>query len=60
MVRPSGRQHVSKVLPGSDVELAFVCSSKHSISAEPTKYFLNVSFVFGNVVRIDENVHPNI
>src|SRR5882724_8385520 len=51
-----GRQHVSEVFAGSDVELAFVCTSKQSISAEPTKYFLNVSFVFGNVVRIDENV----
>src|SRR5882724_3663754 len=53
---PFGRQHVSEVFAGSEVELAFVCTSKQSISAEPTKYFLNVSFVFGNVVRIDENV----
>src|SRR5882724_11897872 len=51
-----GRQHVSEVFAGSDVELTFVCMSKQSISAEPTKYFLNVSFVFGNVVGIDENV----
>src|SRR5882724_3301635 len=50
-----GRQHVSEVFTGSDVELTFVCTSKQSISAEPTKYFLNVSFVFGNVVGIDEN-----
>jgi len=42
-----GRQHVSEVFAGSDVELAFVCTSKQSISMEPTKYFLNVSFVFG-------------
>jgi len=41
---------------GSDMELAFVCVSKQSISVEPAKYFLNVSFVFRNVVRIDENV----
>jgi len=39
-----------------DVELAFVCTGKKSISMESTKYFLNVSFVFGNVVGIDENV----
>src|SRR5882724_11861869 len=50
------RQHVSEVFSGSDVELAFVCMGKQSISAEPMKYFLNVSFVFRNVVRIDENV----
>src|SRR5882724_5019722 len=47
------RQHVSEVFTGSDVELTFVCMSKQSISAEPTKYFLNMSFVFGNVVGID-------
>jgi len=51
-----GRQHVSEVFAGSDMELAFVCTSKQSISMEPMKYFLNVSFVFGNVVGIDENV----
>src|SRR5882724_3975897 len=51
-----GRQHVSEVFTGSDVELAFVCMGKQSISVEPTKYFLNVSFVFGNVVGIYENV----
>src|SRR5882724_7355062 len=50
------RQHLSEVFAGSDVELAFVCMSKQSISAEPTKYFLNVSFVFRKVVGIDENV----
>src|SRR5882724_3898829 len=49
-------QHVSKVFAGSDVELTFVCTSKQSISAEPAEYFLNVNFVFGNVVGIDENV----
>src|SRR5882724_5258103 len=51
-----GRQHVSEVFTGSDMELAFVCMGKQSISAEPTKYFLNMSFVFRNVVGIDENV----
>src|SRR5882724_9262957 len=50
------RQHVSEVFTGSDVELTFVCMGKQSISTEPTKYFLNMSFVFGNVVGIDENV----
>ena len=38
------------------MELAFVWMNKQSISMEPTKYFLNMSFVFGNFVRIDENV----
>src|SRR5882724_6056562 len=51
-----GGQHVSEVFAGSDMELAFVCAGKQSISAEHAKYFLNMSFVFGNVVGIDENV----
>src|SRR5882724_7608695 len=51
-----GRQHVCEVFTGSDMELAFVCMSKQSISTEPTKYFLNMSFVLRNVVGIDENV----
>ena len=38
------------------MEFAFVCMGKQSISMEPTKYFLNMSFVFRNVVRIDEDV----
>jgi len=37
------------------VELTFVFTGKKSISAESAKYFLNVEFVFGNVVRIDED-----
>src|SRR5882724_3440047 len=51
-----GRQHVFKVFTGSDMELTFVCTSKQSISMESVKYFLNVNFVFGNVVGIDEDV----
>src|SRR5882724_824110 len=51
-----GRQHVSEIFAGSDMELAFVCTSKQSISAEPAKYFLNMNFVFRNVVGIDEDV----
>src|SRR5882724_13109763 len=51
-----GGQHVSEVFAGSDMELAFVCAGKQSISAEHAKYFLNMSFVFGNGVGIDENV----
>src|SRR5882672_2527903 len=51
-----GRQHVSEVFAGSDVELAFVCTGKKSISAESAKYFSDVSLVFGNVVRLDEDV----
>ena len=50
------RQHVSEVFAGSDVELAFVCMVKKSVSVQSTEYFLNVSFVFRNVVGIDENV----
>jgi len=30
------------------------------LAAEPAKYFLKMSFVFGNVVGIDENVVQNI
>src|SRR5882672_2795531 len=51
-----GRQHVSEVFAGSDMELTYVCMGKKSVSAEPSEYFLNMSFVLGNVVRIDENV----
>src|SRR5467141_4273429 len=51
-----GRQHVSEVFAGSDVELAFVCTGKKSISTESAKYFSDVSLVFGNVVRINEDV----
>src|SRR5882672_723591 len=50
------RQHVSEVFAGSDMELAFVCTGKKSISAELSEYFLNMSFVLGNVVGIDEDV----
>src|SRR5882672_10869394 len=39
-----GRQHVSKVFTGSDVELARVCMGKKSISTESSEYFLNMSF----------------
>jgi len=56
MVRPSGDSIQGIHRKWGDVELTFVCTGKQSISVEPTKYFLNVSFVFLNVVRIDENV----
>jgi len=56
MVRPSGDSMYLEVFAGSDMELTFVCMSKQSISAEPAKYFLNMSFVFRNVVGIDEDV----
>src|SRR5712664_3202911 len=51
-----GRQHISEVFAGSDMELAFVCMGKKSVSAESAKYFSDVSLVFGNVVRVDEDV----
>src|SRR5882672_11845000 len=35
------RQHVSKIFTGSDVELAFVCTGKKSISVESSEYFPN-------------------
>ena len=49
-------QHVSEVFAASDMELAFVCTGKQSIGMEPLKYFLNMEYVFGNVVGIDEDV----
>src|SRR5882672_3299859 len=51
-----GRQHVSKVFTGSDMELAFVCMGKNSVSTESSEYFPNMSFVLGNVVGINEDV----
>src|SRR5882672_7536162 len=51
-----GGQHVSKVFAGSDAKLAFVCTGKKTISVESSEYFLNMSFVLGNVVGIDEDV----
>src|SRR5882672_8583355 len=51
-----GRQHVSKVFTGSDMELAFVCTGKKSIRVESLEYFPNMGFVLGNVVGIDEDV----
>ena len=47
------RQHVSEVFAGSDMELAFVCMGKKSISMESSEYFPNMSFVLRNVVRVD-------
>ena len=37
------------------MELTFVCTGKKSISMESVEYFLNMEFVLGNVVRIDED-----
>src|SRR5882672_9712712 len=51
-----GRQHISKVFSGSDMEFAFVCMGKKSISAELSEYFPDMGFVLGNVGRVDENV----
>src|SRR5467141_2899126 len=51
-----GRQHVSKVFAGNDVELAFVCMGNKSISVELSEYFLDMGFVLGNVVRVDEDI----
>src|SRR5882672_4258986 len=51
-----GRQYVSEVFAGSDVELAFVCMGNKSVGAELLEYFPNMSFVLRNVVRIDKDV----
>src|SRR5882672_412456 len=51
-----GRQHISEVFAGSDVELAFVCTGKKSVGVESAKYFSDVSLVSSNVVRVDEDV----
>src|SRR5467141_3502830 len=51
-----GRQHVSEVFTGSNMELAFVCTGKKSVSTESSEYCPNMSFVLRNVVRIDEDV----
>src|SRR5882724_73611 len=49
-------QHISEVFAGSDMELAFVCMGKKSVSVESAEYFLNMEFVLRNIVRIDEDV----
>src|SRR5882672_3189100 len=51
-----GRQHISEVFSGSDMAFAFVCMGKKSVSMESAKYFSDVSLVFSNVVRVDEDV----
>ena len=38
------------------MELTFICMGKKSISVESAEYFLNMEFVLGNVVGIDEDV----
>src|SRR5882724_3636762 len=50
------RQHISEVFTGSDVKFTFVCMGKKSVSAESAKYFSDVSLMFSNVVRVDEDV----
>ena len=50
------KQHISEVFTGSDVEFAFVCTGKKSISTESAEYCLHVEYVFRNVVGIDEDV----
>src|SRR5882724_1362660 len=50
------RQHISEVFAGSGMELTFICMGKKSASAESVEYLLNVEFVLGKVVGIDEDV----
>jgi len=59
MVRPSGDAYI-RGIHRNDMELAFVCMGKISISMESAEYFPNMGFVLGNVVRIDEDVVQNI
>jgi len=50
------RQYISEVFSGSDMELPFVCMGKKYVSEELSEYFLDVGFVFGNVIRTNEDV----
>src|SRR5712664_2180902 len=43
-----GRQHISEVFTGSDMELTFVCMGKNSISSGSLEYFPDMGFVLGN------------
>ncbi len=47
-----GRQHISEVFAGSDMELAFVCMGEKAISSKLFQYFLDMFLVFENVIRI--------
>src|SRR5882672_1374104 len=40
-----GRQHISEVFAGSDMEFTFVCAGKKSISSESLEYFPDMGFV---------------
>jgi len=40
-----GRQHISEVFSGTDMEITFVCTGKKSISMESVVYFPNMGFV---------------
>src|SRR5467141_1064252 len=44
-----GRQHISEVFAGSDMELTFVCMGQKSLSVESSEYFPDMGFVLGNV-----------
>src|SRR6266481_6646260 len=44
------RQHISEVFAGSDMELAFVCTGKKSVSSESFQYFPDMFLVLRNVV----------
>src|SRR5467141_3198581 len=37
-----GRQHISEVFTGSDMELEFVCTGKKTVNAESSEYFPNM------------------
>ena len=38
------------------MKFAFVCTGKKPLSAESAEYFLDMGFVLGNVVGVDEDV----
>jgi len=53
MVRPLG-DSIYRVFAGSDMNLHLCLHRQKSISVESAEYFLNVEFVLGNIVGIDE------
>ena len=51
-----GRGHISEVFTGSDVKFAFICTGKKAVSMESAEYFLDMSFMLGKVIGIDQYV----
>ena len=51
-----GREHISEVFTGSDVEFTFICTGKKAVSAESAEYFPDVFFMLREVIGIDQYV----